>query len=102
MGLDGIDESSDLDKFGFVSKIEDFSPDLLARIAKVKLVSMKQAARTAVARVNKLAVPRILTKPEPLPPPPIPRPPPSLFCSSTTTTKATAINKWITRSTVLN
>ena len=102
MGLVGIVGFSDLDKFGFASKIEVFSPDLLASIAKVKLVSMKQAARIAVALVSKLAVPRMLTKLEPLPLPPIPRPPPSLFCSRTTTTSETAINKWITRSTVLN
>ena len=35
------------------------------------LVSMKHAASTAVARVKRFAVPRTLTRPDPLPPPPM-------------------------------
>jgi hypothetical protein len=77
----------------FASRTDVGSPVWLARIANVKLVSIKQAANIAVARVSKFAVPRTLTKPEPLPPPPMPNPPPSLRCRRTTTTKAMAISK---------
>jgi hypothetical protein len=81
----GTDGSDDFGMTGVsdcvpcVSSTEDRSPVLLAKIAKLRLLSMKHAANIAVARDKRFAVPRTLTNPEPLlPPPPIPSPPPSL------------------------
>jgi hypothetical protein len=54
------------------------------------LVRKYSAASTAVVRVNRLAVERPVIKPD-MPPPPMPRAPPSLFCRSTTPTRAIAI-----------
>ena len=57
---------------------------------KVRVVK-KAAARPAVARVKRLAVPRPVRKPPPPPPPPMPSAPPSDFCNNTTPTRAAAI-----------
>jgi len=67
-------------------------PVLPAKIARIRLVAMKQAAMIPVALVSKLPDPRADTSP-PIVPPPIPRAPPSLFCSKTTITKAIAKNR---------
>ena len=60
------------------------------RIASVRLVAIKQAAKTAVARVSRLAVPRVVIMPPIVLPPPMPSAPPSLRCNSTTATSAIA------------
>src|SRR5674476_1420812 len=65
------------------------------RIDRMRLVTKNRPARTAVARVSKLAVPRLLMNPPP-PLPPMPSPPPSDFCSSTTPIKASTNIRWIT------
>ena len=68
--------------------------------ARVSDNAMKAVARIAVARVNRLAVPRPLMK-EPMPwEVPIPRPPPSLRWISTTPISARVTNRWIIRRTL--
>src|SRR4051812_9218390 len=62
-----------------------------------RLVRKKPAARMAVVRVSRLAVPRLDKKP---PPPPTPRPPPSDFCSKTAPISAETSIRWITIATV--
>jgi hypothetical protein len=84
---------------GTVSMIEVGSRELLTSQASPMLVTKNAAARTPVVRVSRLAVPRPLISPPMPPPPPMPRPPPSLFCSSTAPTSATAIIRWMTRRT---
>jgi len=73
-----------------VGRIEARLVPSWGRITRTRLVNMKQAARTAVARVKTLAVPRPVMKFD-MPPPPMPSAPPSLFCISTTATSAAAI-----------
>lgn len=62
--------------------------------------AIKAVARIAVARVNKLAVPRPVMN-EPIPcDVPIPRPPPSLRWISTTPIRAKVTNRWMIKRTV--
>ena len=62
------------------------------RIASKRLVVIKHAAMTAVARVKRLADPRVVIRPPivPPPPPPMPSAPPSLRWSNTTITRPSA------------
>ena len=88
---------------GTVSRIDRLTPIVPRFInARVSDSAMKTVARIAVARVNKLAVPRPLMK-EPIPwDVPIPSPPPSLRWISTTPINAMVTNRWMIRRTVLN
>ena len=71
--LVSAERSADRSKIDVDSLFED------DRIAKARLVAIKQAASTAVARVNKLAVPRVVIIPPIVLPPPMPKAPPSLL-----------------------
>ena len=70
---------------------------------KVKEIEVrkKQAARIAVVRVKALPTPRAENRfPPPELLPPIPNAPPSERCNMTVPIRATAMMRWITRSTV--
>ena len=70
--------------------------------ASVSDNAMNAVAKTAVARVSRLAVPRPLMN-EPMPwEVPMPSPPPSLRWISTTPISARVTNRWIIRRTVAN
>lgn len=70
--------------------------DWLASQARTRLVTMNAAASQRVVLVRRLALPRLVMKPD-MPPPPSPPSPPSLFCSSTTAISAAANMMWMAR-----
>jgi hypothetical protein len=87
---------------GPVSRMDRLVP-IVPRFSRARLSdkAIKAVARIAVARVNKLAVPRPLMN-EPMPwEVPMPRPPPSLRWISTTPISARVTNKWMISRTVL-
>lgn len=81
-----------------ISRIDVLRPPP-AIMARIMLVEKNATARSAVARVRIFPAARPDTKPEP--PPPIPRAPPSDRCSKMTPTRAKAINRWMTSTTVI-
>lgn len=63
---------------------------LSAKTTSARLVMKNKAASHAVARVRRLADPRVVRNPDIPPPPPRPNPPPSLFCNKIIPTNKTA------------
>ena len=99
LGSGGLDVFS-ISRRG-LSSIEPFFLSPEARIANVRLVTIKAVARKAVDRVSRSPAARPLIKP-PMPPPeppPIPRAPPSLRWRRMIQTRAMAKIKWIIRMT---
>ena len=82
-------------KFRNPQEIERGAWPALPSMTSRMLVAKNSAARIAVVRVNRLAVERPVINPD-MPPPPMPSAPPSLFCSITTPTSASAIRTWMT------